>query len=291
MSWSQYSRWISLLLAPTPLAIAITLVVAVIIPLFLHFTIYRSTSTSSLPSFLILGPSNSGKTSLLTLFERGLATATHTSQQPLVVELSLPVTTSSASSDYRSANDPTSQIQKKFILIDTPGHGKLRHYALENLIKPQNLKGIIFVIDAASISPGTAGLREAAEFLHDVLLTLQIRAASTKTSRAPSEIPVLVAANKLDLFTALPATLVKSALEKEITSVRTSRSKGLLDSGIAMNGADSGDDKNWLGDGGEGTFEFSQLEEANITVTVIGGNVIGNGADIIKWWDWIGSIL
>ncbi|MCJ1395951.1 hypothetical protein MMC18_008837 [Xylographa bjoerkii] len=291
MSWSQPSSWILSLLAPTPLAIAVTLIVAVVTPLILHFIIYRSRSTTSLPSFLLLGPSNSGKTSLMTLFERGLPATTHTSQRPLAVEVSLPVTTGAASSKYRSVNDPTSQVHKRFLLIDTPGHGKLRHYALENLIKPQYLRGIIFVADAANVSPGSNGLKESAEYLHDVLLTLQRRATRSKTLRAPSEISVLIAANKLDLFTALPATLVKIALEKEITSVRTSRSKGLLDSGIAMNDADSGDDKDWLGDGREGSFEFSQLEEANITVTVEGGNVTGDGANVTKWWDWIGSIL
>ncbi|MCJ1405498.1 hypothetical protein MMC11_008726 [Xylographa trunciseda] len=291
MSWWQSSSWISSLLAPTPLAIGVTLIVAVVIPLLLHFTVYRSTSTTGLPSFLILGPSNSGKTSLLTSFERGLPTATHTSQQPLVVEISLPITNGDASSKYRSANDPTSQVHRRVLLIDTPGHGKLRHYALDNLIKPQRLKGIIFVVDAANVTPDTTGLKEAAEYLHDILLTLQKRATTAKTSRASSEVPVLIAANKLDLFTALPATLIKSALEKEITSVRKSRSKGLLDSGIAMNDADSGDDKDWLGDGGEGTFEFSQLEEVNITVTVVGGNVIGAEPSITKWWDWIGSVL
>ncbi|MCJ1420294.1 hypothetical protein MMC32_006651 [Xylographa parallela] len=291
MSRSQSSSWTTSLLAPTPLAIAITLIIAVVTPLFLHFIIYRSTSTTSLPSFLLLGPSNAGKTSLLTLFERGIPATTHTSQHPLIVEVSLPVTTGAASSKYRSSNDPTSQVHKRFLLIDTPGHGKLRHYALDNLIKPQYLKGIIFVVDAANISPGSSGLKEAAEFLHDVLLTLQKRATTLKTSRTLSEVPVLIAANKLDLFTALPAALVSNVLEREITNVRLSRSKGLLDSGIAMNDGDSGDDKDWLGDGGEGSFKFSQLEEANVTVTVEGGHVVGDGANVTRWWDWIGSIL
>ncbi|MCJ1319935.1 hypothetical protein MMC15_005271 [Xylographa vitiligo] len=291
MSWSQSSSWTTILLAPTPLAIAVTLVIAVVTPLFLHFIIYRSTSTTSLPSFLLLGPSNAGKTSLLTLFERGIPAATHTSQHPLIVEVSLPITIGATSSKYRSSNDPTLQVHKRFLLIDTPGHGKLRHYALDNLIKPQYLKGIFFVVDAANISPGSSGLKDAAEYLHDVLLILQKRATTLKTSRILSKIPVLIAANKLDLFTALPTAFVTNVLEKEITNIRLSRSKGLLDSGIAMNDGDSGDDKGWLGDGGEGSFEFSQLEEANIAVTVEGGNAVGDVVNITRWWDWIGSIL
>lgn len=66
MSWAHPSSWVSSLLGPSPRAIAITLVAALVIPLLLHFILYRSTSRKSLPSFLLIGPSNSGKTSLLT---------------------------------------------------------------------------------------------------------------------------------------------------------------------------------------------------------------------------------
>lgn len=197
-------------------------------------------------------------------------------------------------------------MHKPFLLVDTPGHGKLRHHALDSLVRPQNLKGIVFLVDAAdpgaSSATGTAGdagLREAAEYLHDVLLLLQKRAmtmaaAGGKAARAAAaEMPVLVAANKLDLFTALPATLVKGVLEAEITKVRGSRAKGLLDSGIGMGDAgEVGEERDWLGDGGEGKFEFSQMEEVNVSVTVAGGSVAGaEGADVAKWWEWIGRQL
>ena len=214
---------------------------------------------------------------------------THTSQIPLTVEVSLPVTTETASSRYRSVNDPSLEVHKRFLLVDTPGHGKLRHHAIDSIVKPQHLKGIIYVVDAASISSGSPGLREAAEYLHDILLLLQKRAAVSKSTK---EIAVLIAANKMDLFTALPASMVKSVLEQEITNIRASRAKGLLDSGIAMTDLDAGDEKDWLGEGGEGKFEFSQMEEVNVSVTVAGGNVGSSGEnDVTKWWDWIGGNL
>jgi signal recognition particle receptor subunit beta len=173
--------------------------------------------------------------------------------------------------------------------VDTPGHGKLRHHAIDSIVKPQHLRGIIYVVDAANISPGSAGLRETAEYLHDILLLLQKRAATAMTSR---EIPVLIAANKLDLFTALPTSMVRATLEQEITNIRASRAKGLLDSGIAMTDMGAGDEKDWLGEGGEGKFEFTQMEEVNVSVTVAGGNVASSGdTDVRKWWDWIGSNL
>jgi signal recognition particle receptor subunit beta len=183
------------------------------------------------------------------------------------------------------------------VLVDTPGHGKLRHFASEQLSKTQNLKGIIFLVDAAALSPGdagktTTGLTSTAEYLHDVLLALQKRYTSAKSSKGPKETPVLIAANKLDLFTALPPSLVKAALEKEITSVRNTRSKGLKDSGIAMGEDAIEEEREWLGDGGDGKFEFKQMEELNVFVDVIGGNVLGqDGPSVGKWWDWIAAQL
>lgn len=196
------------------------------------------------------------------------------------------------SDKYRSVNDPTNQAHKKFLLIDTPGHGKLRHVALENLTNPQNLKGLIFVVDAATLSAGDEGLRQTADYLHDILLVLQKRMAGNKALKALKEISVLIAANKMDLFTALPAALVKSTLESEITKVRTSRSKGLLDSGIGIDeGADDNQD-DWLGEVGSTDFKFYQMEEFDVTVEVVGGNVAGGeGPMVDKWWKWISERL
>ncbi|KAH0537007.1 hypothetical protein FGG08_006179 [Glutinoglossum americanum] len=223
--------------------------------------------------------------------ERGEHAATHTSQIPISVEASLPISTHTSSSKYRSVNDPTLQVHKRFIIIDTPGHGKLRHHALDHITKPQNLKGIIFVVDSANLASGSGErvdeeLRVTAEYLHDILLLLQRRSTSAKV---PKNMPILIAANKLDLFTALPAPLVKTTLESEITKVRSSRSMGLLDSGIGLGDPDDiGAEKEWLGHGGEGRFEFAQMEEASISVEVEGGNVLGgDGPNIGKWWDWI----
>ena len=213
------------------------------------------------------------------------------------MEASLPISTPTTSSKYRSVNDPSNNIHKKFLLVDTPGHGKLRYHAFDNIMKPQNLRGIIFVVDAADLSSseigtGNSSLRQAAEYLHDLLLLLQKRATSSKSSKGPRELPVLIAANKLDLFTALPAQLVATSLESEITNVRNSRNKGLLDSGIGMSDLDIGEEREWLGDGGEGRFKFSQMEEVNVSVSVAGGNVQGSeGSDVKKWWAWIGSNL
>jgi signal recognition particle receptor subunit beta len=198
-----------------------------------------------------------------------------------------------ASSRYRSVHDPTSNTTKKFLLVDTPGHGKLRHHALASLTKPQNLKGLIFVVDAANLTAGSPGLREAAEYLHDLLLLVQKRAASTLEKGGLKGLPVLIAANKLDLFTALPAGMVKRALEAEISEVRASRARGLQDSGVGMDDLGGDPEKEWLGSGGEGAFDFVQLsEECDVVVTVEGGVAAAiDGDDVKSWWQWIGECL
>ncbi|KAL8903211.1 MAG: hypothetical protein Q9207_004077 [Kuettlingeria erythrocarpa] len=289
MSWADP---LTFLPEPSPSFIVLSLLLVISIPLILHLIIYNTTS-DTLPTILLVGPSGAGKTALATLLERGRAAVTHTSQVPLTVEISLPVKVPVASSRFRSPNDPTWEVTKKLLIQDTPGHGKLRHYAVDSINKPQNMQGIIFMVDAAALSSDTSeGPRQTAEYLHDVLLQLQKQVTESKTSKARKEMPVLIAANKLDLFTALPAPTVKYKLESEITKVRKSRSEGLLDSGIGSKDLDGGNEGDWLGDTGDGEFKFSQLEEFNIQVKVAGGNVTGaDGSEVKQWWEWIGGIL
>ena len=147
------------------------------------------------------------------------------------------------------------------------------------------------MVDSAAVS-NPAGLTEAATYLHDILLVLQKRQSGSKSSKGPTAVPVLIAANKLDLFTALPAQLVKRALEEEITKIRATRAKGLLDSGIGMEEDDRDEEGEWLGQGGEGAFDFKQMEESEIEVRVCGGNVMGEREDegrTDEWWAWIGE--
>ena len=55
---------------------------------------------------------------------------------------------------------------------------------------------------------------------------------------------------------------------------------------------DTADERDTLGGAGEGAFEFGLMEEYNIPVEVIGGNVLGvEGATVGQWWDWIGNHL
>lgn len=226
---------------------------------------------------------------------------TRTSIEPSSVEVVLPEGFTPASAHYRSPGDPAYERARRLLLLDTPGHGKLRHYATARLADANanadvsRVRGVVFVVDAAALGDD-AGLTEAAEYLHDVLLALQKRYTGAKTSKGPREIPVLVAANKLDLFTALPAHLAKIKLERAISDVRKSRAKALRDAGggAGLSGEDEAldEEREWLGEGGEGAFEFRQMEEVGTTVEVRGGNLLGGeGADVKSWWEWIAGQL
>jgi signal recognition particle receptor subunit beta len=296
-------------LTPSPAVFIIGGLIVLLAPVILHHLYTRTTPYTSLPTVLLVGPSGAGKTALLTLFERGPLPSnsspanpaqTHTSQTPSSIELAAP---EDKSLSFRTDLDATGATATKFLLVDTPGHGKLRAAALSKLLPTaggsskkddikkaasasSRLRAVVFVLDAADADTLST---DGAEYLYDVLLALQKRTGSGKTSRAPHAVPVLVAANKLDLFTALPAALVKSRLEAELGRIRKTRSKGLLEASVGADEVDvpeEGDD--WLGEYGSDKFSFAQMREFDIEVDVIGGDVVGEGGPgVDKWWSWI----
>ncbi|KAF2774566.1 P-loop containing nucleoside triphosphate hydrolase protein [Teratosphaeria nubilosa] len=287
-----FQQWLTWSFSPSVSAIFVTLFISLIIPILIHTYLYRKAVAQELPTVLLVGPSGAGKTSLLTLFANGAPSATHTSQEPQTAVCQLPASTKAREDRYRCENDTTSRARPKFLLLDTPGHGKLRDHGFLPLRGERALKGLVFMVDSAAVSSVT-GLIEAAEYLHDVLLLLQKRHTQGKTSKTTS-VPVLVAANKQDVFTSLPANLVQSKLEQEIAKVRQTRSKGLLDSGIGMDDGAGGDEEaSWLGEYGAKDFKFAQMEEHGVDIKVLGGNVKDGeqAGKVDEWWDWIGDNL
>ena len=190
---------------------------------------------------------------------------------------------------HDEAQEPT-----KYYLIDTPGHGKLRPEKALSHLEDRSLAGVIYVVDAASLGSGDpAPLKDTASYLHDILLYLQRRKAGKGSSKTKAEIPVLIAANKQDLFTALPAGAVKERLEKAIELVRESKRRGLADVGKGAE-EENEDEENILAGGGEQQFAFKLLEdEFGIPVEVTPGEVRGDGAGrgVDRWENWIGQQL
>ncbi|KAF1946845.1 P-loop containing nucleoside triphosphate hydrolase protein [Clathrospora elynae] len=295
MAWHDQDSWLTAAFSPNLTTILITFIVAIGLPIILHAFLYRTAAaTATVPTFLLVGPSGGGKTAFTTLAERNTTTQTHTSTTPLTVSALLPFPHVPASSHYRSPGDPAFERSRRFLLLDTPGHGKLRHHATSQLTDAKSIKAIIFVIDAAAIAEESS-LNDAAEYLHDILLALQKRHTMATSSKGPKEVPVLVAANKMDLFTALPEGLVKKQLEKGISEVRGRRARALKDGGAALSGRDDevDEEREWLGEGGEGSFDFGMMAEVGTTVDVLGGNVVSGkeGGEVGKWWEWIAEHL
>ncbi|EMR72627.1 hypothetical protein MGN70_008406 [Eutypa lata] len=285
------------LLTPSTTIFVVGGLIVLLVPILVHFFISRATPYTNLPSILLAGPPGAGKTALLTLLERGANghAATHTSQAPQAVELTVSRDGGSSLPFREAARDDAPGSHKKFLLVDTPGHGKLHKHAMDRIEASSSkdkekengaLRGIVFVVDAAALDETSPeGLTAAADYLYEVLLALQRRTGSGRTSQAPRALHVLVAANKLDLFTALPASLVRSRLEAELGRIRRSRSKGLLDSGVGNDDVGSEEQDDWLGAYGSEKFAFGQMREFDVEVEVVGGSVLEGKVD--KWWDWI----
>jgi hypothetical protein len=64
---SSIKEWVHLVMDPSPLGLAIAIILALSIPIFLHTVVFRASGLTTLPSILLIGPSGSGKTALLTL--------------------------------------------------------------------------------------------------------------------------------------------------------------------------------------------------------------------------------
>ncbi|UNI23969.1 hypothetical protein JDV02_009754 [Purpureocillium takamizusanense] len=325
---TTFTSVVETLMTPSLPVILLGILIVLGAPILLHVVLASSATYTTPPVVLLLGPSQAGKTALATLLERAgsdnaavvdgsggggggssstspiLAPAqTHTSQTCQAVELN--ASTDSATRKSFRNRDDASGTHTKFLLVDTPGHGKLRNVAMGRLARAtgaaadksssgssnnsKKLKAVVFMVDAAAVGEHDA-LAPTAAYLYDVLLHLQRRASSSSSSRGKGgAVPVLIAANKMDLFTALPATMVKAQLEAELTRIRATRSKGLLDSGVGIDdvgGAGEDDQDCWLGEYGSEKFSFQQMGEFDIDVEVIGGSVTAE-ADVDKWWWWI----
>ncbi|KAL2811180.1 signal recognition particle receptor beta subunit-domain-containing protein [Aspergillus granulosus] len=315
-NWELFEAVATKLLEGSPLGIAIAVVIAFGVPVLLHFLFYRAVASPPSSNFLLLGPSGAGKTALLTLLEAKSSFSgapksqpTHTSQTSTFATIRLPVSVPIASNKYRSINDPSLKEGHrnpiKYRVQDTPGHGKLRgSQGLSELLSmsasketKSKLRGVLFMVDTAAI-PETEPLRDAASYLYDVLLILQRRALKRGKSslKAAAEIPVLIAANKQDLFTALPPGSVREKLEAEIDRIRKSKSKGLMDAS-ADAGEGEGEDDILGSYDVKDTFSFKSFEEEiGVRVEIVGGAVKGDegdtvGAGVRRWEEWIGQCL
>ncbi|TQW04302.1 hypothetical protein V2A60_007149 [Cordyceps javanica] len=291
----NFEEIVAFLMTPSWAVVALGLLVVLGAPVLLHVILSSSVTYIVPPVVLLLGPGGGGKTALQTLYERGGADgagggappATRTSQASQSVELNAS-TDAAKRTTYRN-HDESDGTYTKFLLVDTPGHGKLRNVAMGKLRRADKLRAVVFVVDAAALGEHDV-LAATAQYLYDVLLLLQKKATAAAASggnKGAPGVPVLVAANKMDLFTALPAAMVRSALEAEMTRIRASRSKGLLDSGVGADDLGAEEQDGWLGEYGSEKFSFTQMQEFDVQVDVLPGSVMAEKPDVDTWWWWI----
>lgn len=200
------------------IGVIVSLAVVVITFVFLKYFLTSKTVRSAV---LLVGLCDSGKTLLFSRLLSGKFKRTQTS-----------ITDSSA--PYKAKNDRGST----WTLIDLPGHDSLRPQYLEKF--KSAARAIVFVVDSAIFQKE---VRDVAEFLY-VLLT------DTVISRnSPS---LLVACNKQDITMAKSAKLIQQQLEKEMNTLRVTRSAALSSQDGSVGGSV------YLGKKGK-DFEFSQL--------------------------------
>ncbi|KFQ35901.1 Ovotransferrin, partial [Mesitornis unicolor] len=173
-------------------------------------------------AWLRLGLGGAGKTLLFARLLTGKYRDTQTS-----------ITDSSAV--YRVSSDKSANVT----LIDLPGHESLRLQFLERF--KAAARAIVFVVDSVAFQ---REVKDVAEFLYQVLVD------STVLKNAPA---LLIACNKQDVTMAKSAKLIQQQLEKELNTLRVTRSAAPT----SLDGSGTGGPAQ-LGKKGK-DFDFSQL--------------------------------
>ncbi|NXV51869.1 SRPRB protein, partial [Uria aalge] len=207
--------------APGPAVLSVLLALFVVVITFLIWRFVQG-RRSSRKAVLLLGLCDAGKTLLFARLLTGRYRDTQTS-----------ITDSSAV--YRARNDKGANVT----LIDLPGHESLRLQFLERF--KAAARAIVFVVDSVAFQ---REVKDVAEFLYQVLVD------STVLKNAPA---LLIACNKQDITMAKSAKLIQQQLEKELNTLRVTRSAAPT----SLDGSATGGPAQ-LGKKGK-DFDFSQL--------------------------------
>ncbi|XP_041880443.1 serotransferrin [Corvus kubaryi] len=204
---------------PAVLSVLIALIAVAITFLIWRFVQGRRSSRKAV---LLLGLCDAGKT---LLFARLLSGRYHDTQTSIT----------DSSAVYRVSRDKSTSVT----LIDLPGHESLRLQFLERF--KAAARAIVFVVDSVAFQ---REVKDVAEFLYQVLVD------STVLRNAPA---LLIACNKQDVTMAKSAKLIQQQLEKELNTLRVTRSAAPT----SLDGSATGGPAQ-LGKKGK-DFDFSQL--------------------------------
>lgn len=207
--------------SPGPASLSVLLALLVVALTFLLWRLAQG-ARSTRRAVLLLGLCDAGKTLLFARLLTGRYRDTQTS-----------ITDSSAV--YRVSNDKGTNVT----LIDLPGHESLRLQFLERF--KAAARAIVFVVDSVAFQ---REVKDVAEFLYQVLVD------STVLKNAPA---LLIACNKQDVTMAKSAKLIQQQLEKELNTLRVTRSAAPTSLDASATGGPA-----QLGKKGK-DFDFSQL--------------------------------
>ena len=166
--------------------------------------------------------------------------------------------------------------QKSVALLDIPGALKLSAIYLPKLIKqyitPKETGLVVFVLDSSSIFKNASAV---AKQFHDLLQLL--------VHRQSNEIHILVACNKSDSFTTMPAKSIQDKLTTELASLATDSSAQLRT--VAASDDDEASNE-LLGFTSTDKFTFEKLEQyKGIAVTFLSGSALKGKTE--DWGEWI----
>ncbi|KAF6209796.1 hypothetical protein GE061_015546 [Apolygus lucorum] len=173
--------------------INIIIAVCVVLLTLVFYLIYNRVRSTK-RSILLTGICGGGKTLVYTRLVLDCFKNTHTSIKENV-------------SEY--ITDAGSSVE----LVVIPGHERLRTRFLDQY--KSKARGIIYVIDSATIQKE---VKDVAEFLYNILTDPEIAGSCNN---------VLIFCNKQDIPTAKGATLIKSLLEKELNTLRSTKTHAL----------------------------------------------------------------
>ncbi|CAI5702810.1 hypothetical protein KXD40_004215 [Peronospora effusa] len=145
---------------------------------------------------LLLGPRHAGKTRFFHLIRDGEHVDTVSSMKELTCRFIV-------HSKYN-----LDKFNAELTVVDYPGHERLR----SRVVDFYSMTGtIVFFVDASD----TPSFRKAAEFLYDIFANKKVN------DQTP---PIMVVCNKSDISGAASPQMVRDALEKELTQLKTTRS-------------------------------------------------------------------
>ncbi|XP_063063351.1 signal recognition particle receptor subunit beta [Engraulis encrasicolus] len=200
------------------IGIFVALAVVIITVVLLKFLFGGKSSRNSV---LLVGLCDGGKTLLFSRLLLGGFKRTQTS----IAE---------STATYKTKGDRGAS----WTLVDLPGHESLRPQFIEKF--KASARALVFVVDSAVFQKE---VRDVAEFLYSLLTD------STIVNNTHS---LIVACNKQDIKMTKSAKLIQQQLEKELNTLRVTRSAALTNQDGSVGGAI------YLGKKGR-DFEFSQL--------------------------------